>query len=114
MIPLAVTSTKGWIRRIGKKWTMLHRLIYVTAIAGVVHYIWLVKKDEAKPFMWAFVLSILLLWRIGIWLVKRQKMPPPIPGYPISFLSTLNFFSAGLSEFWHNCATARFLPRSCQ
>ncbi len=73
MIPLAITSTKGWIRRLGKKWTMLHRLIYVTAIAGVVHYIWLVKKDEAKPFMWAFVLSILLLWRIGAWLIKRQK-----------------------------------------
>lgn len=73
MIPLAVTSTKGWIRRLGKKWTALHRLIYVTAIAGVTHYIWLVKKDEAKPFMWAFVLSVLLLWRIGAWLHKRQK-----------------------------------------
>ena len=85
MIPLAVTSTKGWIRRLGKKWTMLHRLIYVTAIAGVVHYIWLVKKDEAKPFMWAFVLSILLLWRIGIWLVKRQKSAAAkLPATPLA------------------------------
>jgi methionine sulfoxide reductase heme-binding subunit len=85
MIPLAVTSTKGWIRRLGKKWTMLHRLIYVTAIAGVVHYIWLVKKDEAKPFMWAFVLSILLLWRIGAWLLKRQKnAAAKLPATPLA------------------------------
>jgi len=73
MIPLAVTSTKGWIRRLGKKWVVLHRLIYVTAIAGVTHYIWLVKKDEAKPFMWAFILSLLLLWRIVDWTIKRRK-----------------------------------------
>jgi sulfoxide reductase heme-binding subunit YedZ len=73
MIPLAVTSTKGWIRRLGKKWQLLHRLIYVSAIAGVVHYIWLVKKDVRKPLTYAAVLAVLLLWRIGNWLVKRQK-----------------------------------------
>jgi len=73
MIPLAVTSTKGWIRRLGKKWTALHRLIYVTALAGVVHYIWLVKKDEAKPFMWAFVFGVLMLWRVWAWWAKRRR-----------------------------------------
>ena len=73
MIPLAITSTKGWIRRLGKRWALLHRLIYVSAIAGVIHYIWLVKKDEAKPFFWAFILSILLLWRVGAWIAKRSK-----------------------------------------
>lgn len=73
MIPLAVTSTKGWIRRLGKKWALLHRLIYATAIAGVIHYIWLVKKDEAKPYFYACVLSILLLWRVGAWIAKRLK-----------------------------------------
>jgi sulfoxide reductase heme-binding subunit YedZ len=72
MIPLAITSTKGWIRRLGKKWQMLHRLIYASAIAGVVHYIWLVKKDVRKPLIYAFLLAILLLWRIGIWIIKRQ------------------------------------------
>jgi sulfoxide reductase heme-binding subunit YedZ len=51
---------------------MLHRLIYASAIAGVVHYIWLVKKDVRKPLIYAFLLAILLLWRIGIWIIKRQ------------------------------------------
>ena len=50
MVPLAITSTKGWIRRLGgKKWAWLHRLVYVTAIAGVVHYWWLVKADLPGP-----------------------------------------------------------------
>ena len=73
MIPLAITSTKGWIRRLGKKWTLLHRLIYVTAAAGVIHYIWLVKKDEAKPYFYALIFSCLMLWRVGAWIVKRVK-----------------------------------------
>lgn len=73
MIPLAITSTKGWIRRLGKKWTMLHRLIYISATAGVVHYIWLVKKDIRKPMIYASILAVLMLWRIGAWIIKRQK-----------------------------------------
>lgn len=75
MIPLAVTSTKGWIRRLGKKWVVLHRLIYASAIAGVVHYIWLVKKDVRKPLIYATVLAILLFWRLAVWIIKRQKSP---------------------------------------
>jgi len=74
MIPLALTSTKGWIRRLGKNWQRLHRLIYVTAIAGVVHYIWLVKADIREPLRYAFVLSVLLIYRIVVWLsAKRRK-----------------------------------------
>lgn len=73
MIPLAITSTKGWIRRLGKKWTVLHRLIYGSAIAGVIHYIWLVKKDVRKPEIYAAILGGLLLWRVGNWFVKRQR-----------------------------------------
>src|SRR3569832_630831 len=69
MVPLAVTSTKGWIRRLGKKWVVLHRLIYGTALAGVVHYIWLVKKDEAKPLLYAAIFSVLMAWRLGAWVV---------------------------------------------
>ena len=83
MIPLAVTSTKGWIRRLGKRWTMLHRLIYVSAIAAVVHYIWLTKRDEAKPYFYAFILSILLLWRIGAWILKtRKRIAEKVPAAP--------------------------------
>ena len=64
MIPLALTSTRWSIRKLGKKWTTLHRLIYLSAIAGVIHYIWLVKKDTRTPLMFAAVLGTLLLYRV--------------------------------------------------
>lgn len=73
MIPLALTSTKGWIRRLGKNWQRLHRLIYVTAIAGVVHYIWLVKADLRKPLQYAFVLGVLLSYRIIVWMAQARR-----------------------------------------
>ena len=74
MIPLAITSTAGWIRRLGgKRWQLLHRAIYVTALAAVVHYYWLVKSDVRKPLMYAAIVAILLLWRVGSWLAARRK-----------------------------------------
>jgi methionine sulfoxide reductase heme-binding subunit len=72
LVPLAVTSTKGWIRRLGgKRWQMLHRGIYFAAIAGVIHYAWLVKSDEHKPLQYAAMVGALLAWRIGAWARKR-------------------------------------------
>jgi len=66
MIPLAFTSTAGWIRRLGgKNWQTLHRLIYVTAIAGVIHYYWLVKSAVIRPLTYAAIVAVLLLWRIA-------------------------------------------------
>jgi sulfoxide reductase heme-binding subunit YedZ len=73
LLPLAFTSTKGWIRRLGKNWQRLHRLIYVTALAGVIHYIWLVKADLRKPLQYAFVLSVLLTYRIVAWVIETRK-----------------------------------------
>lgn len=65
LIPLAVTSTKGWIRRIGgKRWSALHRLVYVAAALGVLHYLWLVKGDQPKPVWHGLVLVGLLLFRV--------------------------------------------------
>ena len=80
MIPLALTSTKGWIRRLGgKRWQALHRLIYFSAIAGVIHYLWLVKADKRKPLEYGAILLLLLAYRVGIWLVpamgKRRAVP---------------------------------------
>jgi sulfoxide reductase heme-binding subunit YedZ len=70
LIPLALTSTSGWIRRLGgRRWQALHRLIYVSAVAGVIHYIWLVRADLHKPLEYAFVLSLLLGYRMVIWLL---------------------------------------------
>ena len=64
LIPLALTSSNGMIRRLGaKRWQMLHRLVYVIAILGVLHYAWLVKKDLTQPLIYAGVLALLLGWR---------------------------------------------------
>ena len=73
LIPLAVTSTAGWIRRIGgKRWQMLHRLIYFAAVCGVIHYYWLVKSDVRKPLLYGALVAILLAWRLGSWFSKRR------------------------------------------
>jgi sulfoxide reductase heme-binding subunit YedZ len=75
LIPLALTSTAGWIRRLGgKRWQMLHRSIYVTAICGVIHYYWLVKSDVRKPLFYGALVGILLLWRLGVWLRKKGQL----------------------------------------
>lgn len=76
MIPLAITSTKKWISRLGgRKWQLLHRLTYVSAIAGVAHYLWLVKADTGRPLAYAFLLSILLGVRV-------LKLLPPVERHP--------------------------------
>src|SRR5580693_2916784 len=80
MIPLALTSTAWSIRRLGgKNWQRLHRLIYLTGILGVVHYIWLVKADLRKPLEYGIVLSILLLYRVGVWVSEKRKQAIPTP-----------------------------------
>lgn len=75
MIPLALTSTKWSIRKLGgKRWQALHRLIYASAAAGVIHYIWLVKADLKKPLEYATVLGALLLYRILSWIASRTSV----------------------------------------
>lgn len=72
MIPLALTSTAGMIRRLGgQRWQQLHRLIYLCAILAVVHYYWLVKSDIRKPLVYGVLVALLLLWRI----LNRRKTP---------------------------------------
>src|SRR5436305_12104829 len=79
LIPLAITSTSGWIRRLGgKRWQALHRLIYAAAIAGIIHYLWLVKADIRKPLEYGAVLVVLLGYRVVVWwmaLAKRRPAP---------------------------------------
>ena len=81
MIPLALTSTAGWIRRMGgRRWAMLHRAIYLTAIAGVIHYYWLVKSDVHVPLEYAAVMAILLGWRVyGHFADPPRRLPAAIP-----------------------------------
>jgi len=74
LVPLALTSTKGWIRRLGgKRWQRLHRLIYATAIAAVVHYYWLVKSDVRLPLFYGALVAVLLLYRLVVSIMKRAR-----------------------------------------
>jgi sulfoxide reductase heme-binding subunit YedZ len=68
LIPLAVTSTAGWVRRLGfVRWQRLHRLVYFSALAGVIHYYWLVKSDVRLPLLYGGILTLLLGYRVVAW-----------------------------------------------
>lgn len=83
LIPLALTSTKAWIRRLGgKRWQGLHRLIYISALCGVVHYYWLVKSDHRLPLLYGAILAALLLYRLGASLLKSRPQPASAPAGP--------------------------------
>ena len=76
LIPLAFTSTAGWIRRLGgRRWQLLHRAIYVSAVCGVIHYYWLVKSDVRKPLFYGAIVAVLLAWRLGDWFLRRRREP---------------------------------------
>ncbi len=75
MIPLAVTSTKGWIRRLGRRWQVLHRLIYLSGAAAALHFIWKVKVVIGEPVYYALVLTVLLGFRV-IWHFRPLSVPP--------------------------------------
>lgn len=80
MVPLAITSTAGWIRRLGgKRWNLLHRLIYFSALGGIIHYIWLVKADIRKPLQYGAVLAILMAFRGVAWFVARDRNKKSFP-----------------------------------
>jgi sulfoxide reductase heme-binding subunit YedZ len=67
LIPLAVTSTPGMMKRLGRRWQRLHRLSYLIGVLGVLHYLWLVKADLREPLMYAGVLMLLLGYRLWRW-----------------------------------------------
>jgi len=80
LIPLAMTSTNAMMRRLGRRWQQLHRLVYLIGIGGVVHYWWLVKKDITQPALYALVLAILLGYRLAKWLqAKKRAAVPAVP-----------------------------------
>ena len=77
MIPLAVTSTKGWIRRLGRRWQQLHRLVYASAAAAALHFIWKVKVVVGEPVYYAVILAALLAFRIAWRLPRRTDVARP-------------------------------------
>jgi sulfoxide reductase heme-binding subunit YedZ len=72
MIPLAVTSTKGWIRRLGRRWQILHRLIYVSGACAAIHYLWKVKVMIGSPVYYAVAVGLLLAFRL-FWQLRSAK-----------------------------------------
>jgi sulfoxide reductase heme-binding subunit YedZ len=79
MIPLAITSTQGWIRRMGgKRWNLLHRLVYITAIGAVLHYFWKVKLDTTNPLYYAAIVAVLLGARVWQRARKASAAPRPV------------------------------------
>lgn len=82
LIPLAVTSTNYMIRKLGgKHWARLHKLVYVAAIGGVIHYLWLVKADTQRPIIYGILLSLLLGFRIWNYWVSRTAGSKPQPQF---------------------------------
>jgi len=66
LLPLAATSTKGMVRRLGKRWTSLHRLVYASALLAILHFIWLVKADYREPGLYLFIFLLLMLFRMHL------------------------------------------------
>lgn len=77
LLPLAITSTQGWQRRLKRRWKQLHKAVYAAAILGAVHFIWLVKADLREPLIYAAILAVLLGWR-----VPWQKLRKPASAAP--------------------------------
>jgi sulfoxide reductase heme-binding subunit YedZ len=73
LIPLAITSTRGWMTRLGRRWQKLHRLVYVIAILGVWHFYWQVKLDIREPLIYIAILTVLLGFRLVVGWQKRRK-----------------------------------------
>jgi sulfoxide reductase heme-binding subunit YedZ len=96
LLPLAFTSTRGWMKRLGKNWKRLHRLAYLAGALAIVHYIWLVKSDIREPLVYGAILALLLLVRIP---VVRKKV------------SRLHLRSYAL-KIWFRSVIRRFLPIS--
>jgi len=73
LLLLALTSTTGWVRRLKQNWARLHRLAYVAAVAGVIHFVWIQKSDISEPLNWALWLGVLFAIRIWVSLVPRER-----------------------------------------
>jgi sulfoxide reductase heme-binding subunit YedZ len=82
LIPLAITSTRGWMKRLGKRWKRLHQAVYVAGLLVIVHFVWLVKADRREPLLWGAAVGLLLLLRVpavrrGIAQIRSRIGGPP-------------------------------------
>jgi sulfoxide reductase heme-binding subunit YedZ len=79
LVPLAFTSTRGWMRRLGRRWAQLHRLVYAVGVLAVLHFLWLVKSDLREPLVYAAILALLLGARVW-WRLRRPPAQVPARG----------------------------------
>jgi len=79
LVPLAFTSTRGWMRRLGRRWAQLHRLVYAVGVLAVLHFLWLVKSDLREPLVYAAILAVLLGARLW-WRLRRPPGQAPARG----------------------------------
>ena len=77
LTPLAITSTRGWIKRLGRRWGQLHRAVYAVGILAVLHFFWLVKADLREPLIYAAILALLLGLRL-YWRWRRSTVKPRV------------------------------------
>ncbi len=85
MVPPAITSTAAMVRRMGpKNWQLLHRLVYFSTAAGIIHFYWLRKSDVREPLMYFGILAVLMLFRLWIWTSKSSGAKPPARPQPVA------------------------------
>jgi sulfoxide reductase heme-binding subunit YedZ len=80
LVPLALTSTDRWMRRLGRRWHALHRLVYVAALLGCLHFLWLVKADWREPVLDLAIYAALMTWR---WRHRPRRAPLPAQAVPV-------------------------------
>ena len=82
LLPLAITSTTGWIRRLGRRWQRLHRFVYLAAVCGVIHLLWIVKGDDLRePALYGGILALLMSVRAYYWIRLTPACRLPAAGY---------------------------------
>lgn len=78
LLALAMTSTNGMMKRLGKRWNKLHKLVYWAAAAAVLHFIWLTRGFQLEPLVYLIVFLVLMSFRLKAWMKRRPKKSPPI------------------------------------
>jgi sulfoxide reductase heme-binding subunit YedZ len=100
LLPLAITSTKYWMRRLGQNWKKLHHLVYLAALLAVVHYVWLVKSDIREPLAYGAIVLLLLFFRLP-WMRRWLSLQRTLWVKKVRSIPGLSHIERN-SSFWHD------------
>jgi sulfoxide reductase heme-binding subunit YedZ len=84
LLPLAITSTNGWQRRLKRRWKPIHRLIYPAVLLGAIHYLWLVKADTRTPYVYLGIFLVLMMWRLPVARIRAAILRGRSVSEPVS------------------------------